>query len=33
MTGLTPVLEKKSSLQAMQGHVVQYGEAMARYGH
>ncbi len=31
--GLPPGSGKQQLVQAMQGHVVQYGEAMARYGH
>jgi Raf kinase inhibitor-like YbhB/YbcL family protein len=30
---IPPGSGKESLIKAMQGHVVQYGEAMARYGH
>jgi Raf kinase inhibitor-like YbhB/YbcL family protein len=33
LTGLPSGSGKPSLVQAMHGHVVQYGEAMARYGH
>ena len=33
LTGLAPGSGKERLVQAMQGHVVQYGEAMARFGH
>jgi phosphatidylethanolamine-binding protein (PEBP) family uncharacterized protein len=33
MPDLAPGSGKERLVQAMQGHVVQYGEAMARYGH
>ena len=33
MLALAPGSGKEQLVQAMRGHVVQYGEAMARYGH